>query len=71
MHEVRQSGFKIHRIARVQIDELTKNILRVIGHAVASEHMKELMLIFLSSNRVIVALLLFLLYNFYTSYQLM
>ena len=41
MHEVRQSSFKIHRIARVQSDELTKTILRVIGHAVASGHMKE------------------------------
>lgn len=41
MHDVRQSSFKIHRIARVQSDELSKTILRVIGHAVASGHMKE------------------------------
>ncbi|MDE7105630.1 MAG: hypothetical protein K2O22_00515 [Anaeroplasmataceae bacterium] len=41
MHDVRQISFKIHRIAREQKDELSKTILRVIGHAVASGHMKE------------------------------
>ncbi|MDE6584164.1 MAG: hypothetical protein K2K15_02060 [Anaeroplasmataceae bacterium] len=41
MHEVRQSSFKIHRIAREQSDELLKTIFRFIGHAVASGHMKE------------------------------
>ncbi|MDE6656838.1 MAG: hypothetical protein K2J85_07590 [Anaeroplasmataceae bacterium] len=41
MYDVRQISFKIHRIAREQDDELSKNIFRVIGHAVASGHMKE------------------------------
>lgn len=41
MHDVRQISFKIHKIAREQDDVLSKTILRVIGHAVASGHMKE------------------------------
>ncbi|MDE5545877.1 MAG: hypothetical protein K2I88_00275 [Anaeroplasmataceae bacterium] len=41
MHDVRQISFKIHRLAREQSDELSKTIFRVIGHAVASGHMKE------------------------------
>ncbi|MDE6661354.1 MAG: hypothetical protein K2J93_05995 [Anaeroplasmataceae bacterium] len=41
MHDVRQIGFKIHRLAREQSDELSKTIFRVIGHAIASAHMKE------------------------------
>ena len=41
IHDVRQIGFRIHKIAREQTDELSKTILRVIGHAVASGHMKE------------------------------
>lgn len=41
MHDVRQIGFKIHKIARIQSNELEKNIIRVIGQAVASGHMKE------------------------------
>lgn len=41
MHDVRQMGFKIHKIAREQKSELDKNIIRVIGQAVASGHMRE------------------------------
>jgi len=41
MHDVRQIGFKIHKIAREQKNELNKNIIRVIGQAVASGHMRE------------------------------
>lgn len=41
-HDVRQEGFKIHKLARLYEDnEVKKNALRVAGHAVASGHMKE------------------------------
>ncbi len=41
MHDVRQAGFKIHKVARECDSELTKTALRVVAHAVASGHMKE------------------------------
>ncbi len=41
MYDVRQAGFKIHKIAREQTDELMKTIFRVIGQAIGSGHMKE------------------------------
>jgi len=41
MFDVRQVGFKIHRIAREQNDEVIKNVFRVIGQAIGSGHMKE------------------------------
>lgn len=40
-HNVRQAGFKIHKTAREQNDEVIKNVFRVIGQAVGSGHMKE------------------------------
>ena len=41
MHEVRQAGFAIHKVARAQTDELLTVTFRVIGQAVASGHKKE------------------------------
>lgn len=41
MYDVRKIGFKIHKIAKEQNDMLQLNAFRVIGHAVASGHMKE------------------------------
>ncbi|MDO4468025.1 MAG: hypothetical protein Q4C49_13640 [Bacillota bacterium] len=41
MYDVRQAGFQIHKIARVQDDEITKVAFRVIGQAVGTAHMKE------------------------------
>ncbi len=41
MHEVRQAGFKIHKIARECDHEIHKIAIRAAGHAVASGHMKE------------------------------
>lgn len=41
MHDVRQIGFKIHKLARIQDDAIKENVFRVIGQAVASGHMKE------------------------------
>ena len=41
MYDVRQISFKIHRIAKEQSDELSRTMFRVIGHAIASAHMKE------------------------------
>lgn len=42
IHDVRQAGFKIHKLARAyNNDEIIKTALRVLGHAVASGHMKE------------------------------
>jgi hypothetical protein len=41
IHEVRQAGFKIHKIARESDNEITKTALRVVGQAVSSGHMRE------------------------------
>ena len=41
MHDVRQAGFKIHKIAREQNDEELSSVFRVIGQAVSSGHMRE------------------------------
>lgn len=41
MHDVRQAGFKIHKIARECESEIKKTALRVTGQAVASGHMRE------------------------------
>ena len=41
MHDVRQAGFKIHKIARECNSEIKKTALRVVGQAVGSGHMKE------------------------------
>lgn len=41
MYDVRQIGFKIHKITREQTNEITKNTVRVTGQAVASGHMRE------------------------------
>ena len=41
MHDVRQSGLKIHKIARECESEIKKTALRVTGQAVASGHMRE------------------------------
>ena len=41
MHDVRQAGFKIHKIARESDSEIKKTAFRVVGQAVASGHMKE------------------------------
>lgn len=40
-YDIRQIALKIHKTAREQNDEIVKNVFRVIGHAVASGHMKE------------------------------
>lgn len=40
-YDVRQVGFKINSMAKNSEDVLTKTVLRVVGHAVASAHMKE------------------------------
>ncbi|WP_373471635.1 putative immunity protein [Carnobacterium alterfunditum] len=41
MHDVRQTGFKIHKLARECDDEIRKTALRVAGQAVGSGHMRE------------------------------
>lgn len=41
MHDVRQVGFKIHKLAREYEDKIIQNALRVVGQSVASGHMKE------------------------------
>lgn len=41
MHDVRQAGFKIHKIAKECPDLMTQAALRVTGHAVGTGHMKE------------------------------
>lgn len=41
MHDVRQAGLKIHKIARESDSEIKKTALRVVGQAVSSGHMRE------------------------------
>lgn len=41
IHDIRQAGLKIHKIARESDLEIDKTALRVVGHAVASGHMRE------------------------------
>lgn len=41
MHDVRQAGFKIHKIVRECDCEINKTALRVVGQAIASGHMRE------------------------------
>jgi hypothetical protein len=41
MHDVRQIGFKIHKLARESENTIIQNALRVVGHSVVTGHMKE------------------------------
>ena len=41
MYDVRKIGLQIHKKAREQDNEIFKSVLRVVGQAVASGHMKE------------------------------
>ena len=41
LHDIRQAGFKIHKIARESDSEIKRAALRVVGHAVASGHLRE------------------------------
>ena len=41
VQDVRQAGFKIHKLARENDNEIQKNALRVFGQAVSSGHMRE------------------------------
>ncbi|MEX1308059.1 MAG: putative immunity protein, partial [Eubacteriales bacterium] len=41
IHDVRQSGFKVHKLARETENEIHKTALRVVGQAVGSGHMRE------------------------------
>lgn len=41
MHDVRQAGFKVHKLARMQGNDLDKTVLRVVGQAIGSGHMRE------------------------------
>ena len=41
IHDVRQAGFKIHKLARESDLDIRKTALRVVGQAVGSGHMRE------------------------------
>jgi len=41
MHDVRQAGFKVHKLARESTDIITQNALRVVGQAIGTGHMRE------------------------------
>ena len=41
VHEVRQAGLKIHKVARQCKSEITKNAIRACGQAVGVGHMRE------------------------------
>ncbi|ANU28528.1 putative immunity protein [Planococcus versutus] len=40
VHQVRQAGFSVHKIARECEDETTKAVIRAIGQAISTGHMK-------------------------------
>lgn len=41
VNEVRQASLRIHKLARESKDEPLSSILRVVGHSIATGHMKE------------------------------
>lgn len=41
MHDVRQLGFKVHKLARDMENEIHKTAFRVVGQAIGSGHMRE------------------------------
>jgi len=41
VHDVRQAGFAVHRLARETKDEIYKTALRSVGQAISSSHMRE------------------------------
>lgn len=41
MHDVRQAGFKVHKLARETNNIVYQTALRVVGQAVGSGHMRE------------------------------
>lgn len=41
VHEVRLAALAMHKLARESDDEVKKTVLRAVGHAIASGHMKE------------------------------
>ena len=41
MHDVRQAGFKVHKLAREQGSEILVTAMRVAGQAIGTGHMKE------------------------------
>jgi hypothetical protein len=41
VHDVRQASFKIHQLAKESEDVMICTALRVVGHAVATAHMRE------------------------------
>ena len=41
MHDVRQAGFQVHKLARASKSNVLQTVLRVAGHAVGTGHMRE------------------------------
>ena len=41
MHDVRQAGFKVHKLTRKSKDTILEIALRVVGQAIGIGHMKE------------------------------
>lgn len=41
MHDVRQAGFKVHKLARESKDTVLQSALRVAGQAIGTGHMRE------------------------------
>ena len=41
MHDVRQVGFAVHKLARQASDELTTAVLRVVGQVIGTGHMPD------------------------------
>ena len=41
MHDVRQAGFKVHKLARESKDTVLQAALRVAGQAIGTGHMRE------------------------------
>lgn len=41
VYDIRQIGFKIHSLAKIEMNDIKKVALRTIGQAISSAHMKE------------------------------
>ena len=41
IHEVRQAGFKVHKLAKESENQIIQTAIRVAGQAIGTGHMKE------------------------------
>lgn len=41
VHDIRQAGFAVHRLAKDELNPIRKAVFRTVGQAIGSGHMKE------------------------------